>query len=48
MDSVTSLSPGGKISGDLIFEVPQNAISKLTLDYQPLLDFGESAKIELQ
>ena len=46
--SVTSLSPGGKISGDLIFEVPQNAISKLTLDYQPLLDFGESAKIELQ
>ena len=45
--TLTSLSPGGKITGDLLFAVQRNATSELTLHYQPLLDFGKPAKIEL-
>lgn len=46
--SLTSLSPGGKIIGDLIFSVPKQATSRLILHYQPLLDWGPPAKIELK
>lgn len=43
-----SLSPGGKTTGDLIFEAGKDATGKLTLHYQPLLSFGKPAIIELQ
>jgi len=46
--ALTALSPGGKISGDLLFAVPKDAISSLTLHYKPLVSFGNPAKIELQ
>lgn len=45
--SATTLSPGGKISGDLIFEAPKDS-TRLILHYKPLISFGKPAKIELQ
>ena len=46
--SVTSLSPGGKITGDLLFAVPKLNTDQMTLLYKPMVSFGSSAKIELQ
>lgn len=46
--SLTSLSPGGIITGDLLFAVPKTAVSKMVLHYKPLISFGKPAKIELQ
>lgn len=46
--SVTSLAPGGKISGDLIFEVARAASDKMKLHYKPLLSFDDTIVIELQ
>ncbi len=43
-----SLASGGKTSGDIIFEVPQNATSRLILHYEPLFSFGQPVQIELQ
>jgi hypothetical protein len=47
-ESMTSLSPEGIITGDLLFAVPENAINHLVLHYKPLASFGKPAKIELQ
>jgi hypothetical protein len=46
--STGSLAPGGKTSGDIIFDVPQDATSKLTLHYEPLFSFSDPVTIELQ
>lgn len=43
-----SLAAGGKTSGDVIFNVPKDATSNLTLQYQPLLSFSQPVVIELQ
>lgn len=46
--SITSLSPGGKITGDLIFTIPKEGLSQMTLFYKPLVSFGQPAKIQLE
>ncbi len=43
-----SLAPGGKTTGDIVFEVPQNATSELTLQYEPLFSFNGPVMVELQ
>lgn len=49
LGSVSSLAPNGKVSADLIFEVPQTATSQMRLHYKPLLSFSsKQATIELQ
>lgn len=46
--SITSLSPGGKITGDMIYEVSKSSATNLKLHYKPLFSFGDPATIELQ
>lgn len=49
LDSVaSSLAPGGKVTGDLIFEVTSAGTSKMTLHFQPLFSFGKPVSIKLQ
>lgn len=49
LDSAASeLAPGGSVTGDMVFEVPANATSKMVLDYQPLFSFGQPVDINLQ
>ena len=46
--STGSLAAGGKTSGDILFEVPQNATSNMALMYQPLFSGNQPVKVELQ
>jgi predicted RecA/RadA family phage recombinase len=48
LSSISSLAPGGKASGDVIFEVPKTATSDMTLEYDPIGSFGSTVDIELQ
>ena len=43
-----SLAPGGKTSGDIIFSVPEESISELTLKYEPLFSLAKEVVVELQ
>lgn len=43
-----SLSPNGKASGDVLFEVDKNALSNLKLHYEPLFSLNKEVIIELQ
>jgi hypothetical protein len=43
-----SLSPNGKVSGDILFEINKNALANLKLKYKPLFSSGKEVVIELQ
>ena len=42
------LIPGGKVSGDIIFDVNKDALQTLTLLYQPSFWSGQAARVLLQ
>ncbi len=43
-----SLSPNGKATGDIIFDVDKNALGTLKLHYEPMFSFDKEVVVELQ
>lgn len=48
LSSVGALAPGGKASGDILFEASRTALDRLVLHYEPTFSFGDAIAVELQ
>lgn len=48
LSSIGAIAPGGKASGQVLFEAGKDALDKLTLHYDPTFSFGKAVAIELQ
>lgn len=48
LSSIGAIAPGGKASGDILFEASKDALAKLVLHYDPAFSYGKEILIELQ